>query len=65
MKKLFLILFCAILISSCIGYAKNHLTVRSIESCNCPEKYKVAIQTNEEDFYLYTDTYYKVGDTLK
>ena len=64
MKKLSLLFlaFCGI---SCVGYATDYLIVDSIEACDCPKKYKIGIKTNEKNFNLYTDSYYKVGDTLK
>jgi len=62
MRKLFLILFCAISCSSCIDFAIGHLVVTSISDCKCPQKYRVELNGGIK---LYTDTQYKICNTLR
>lgn len=62
MKKLFLILFCAILVNSCKGVTQDELIVKGIKECKCPQKYQVDING---DMVLFTNKEYKINDTLR
>lgn len=67
MKKLILIL-AIILLSSCDNVRTGNLIINKIElndNEDVKSKYKVYIDTFPGETILYTNTSYKVGDTIK